>query len=239
MCERNPTEALRINVAGVQCVLDAIRQNRHKFPIKQVVFISSDKAADPVSIYGTTKLLAEQLIQAAATDMPHTTWTIARYGNVLSSTNSVIPLIKQRIVQGQDLELTSNTMTRFVFTVAEAVAFIDYLIENELGGLWVPVIPSMHIYDLFKIYSETYNVPLRLSETGSRGFREKEHEVLNTEYEQIQWVTYEFPVPVRKPDCPYKELVFGQAQKRLRSNDYKNLLSGVQLQQLLEREGLL
>ena len=234
LCESNPSEALRVNVAGVENVIDIVRklpQLTGNFP-RQVVFISSDKASNPISVYGTTKLLAEQLIQQAAVEMPHVIWTVARYGNVLSSTNSVIPLIKQRIASGNDLELTSNTMTRFVFTVKKAVEFIDYLVDHQLSGTWIPIMPSMMIRDLFQIYSEHYGVKVNLLQ-GSRGFREKEHEILNTDHEQLEdaWTTHDELEP------RYKKLTFGRAQEVISSKTVQ--LTKVQLKLLLENENLL
>lgn len=235
VCEEQPEQAISTNVLGIQYLLQYIKHLKPK-NLTNVVLISTDKAANPISVYGTTKLLAEQLVRRAEDDQEyHTTnFAVVRYGNVLESTGSVIPAIRGQIERGQPLQLTDPDMTRFIFTVREAVDMVQYMIDNDESGLWIPGnIPSMYIGDLFKLFSEKCNVPIERSRP--RSFPEKAHEVLNTEHEQIQWVSRKnHPLPIREP---YQELLLGHATHTISSENV--VLSKQQLKELLEKEKLL
>jgi len=241
VCEAQPDEALEINTVAVQRLLEYVMYFKPK-NLKNVVLISTDKAANPISTYGTTKLLAEQFMRHAQSAMGNQTkFVVVRYGNVLDSTGSVIPYIKNRIGFGQPLQITDPTMTRFIFSSRDAVDMVVHMITNNESGLWIPGrIPSMNIGHLFELYSEKYS---RAVEHGpQRAFPEKPHEVLNTEHEQIQWLPYKCPVPIRgvsRQDftCPYQELKVGRAQQIISSEDVQ--ITKQELKLLLERENLL
>lgn len=231
VCEAQPEEAIATNVTGIQHLLGYIK---HVKPtLRHVVLISTDKAANPISVYGTTKLLAEQLMRQAR---GHTKFVTVRYGNVLESTGSVIPTIREQLKRGA-LYLTDPDMTRFIFTVREAVQMVDHMITENKTGLWIPAeIPSMRMEHLFQLYSEKHHVPVEHGKP--RAFPEKIHEILNTDHEQIQWYEREDgPVPIRDSSCPYKKLVVRHTSHVLSSHSV--VLTKQELKELLERENLL
>lgn len=147
-CEYNPFEAVKTNIIGSQNVIDAAIDSK----VKKVMFLSSDKAVNPVSLYGATKLCAEKLfVQSNSyTDSGETRISVVRYGNVMASRGSVIPLFREQKKQGI-LTLTDERMSRFWITQEGAVRFIIGCLERMQGGeIFVPKIPSMKIVDLAK-----------------------------------------------------------------------------------------
>ncbi len=149
-CEYNPFEAVKTNILGAQNVVDSAIDNK----IDKVIFLSSDKAVNPVNLYGATKLCAEKLfIQGNAYVGKERTTKISviRYGNVVGSRGSVVPLFMSQKAKGV-LTLTDEKMTRFWLTQEEAVNFIVECIEKMSGGeIFVPKIPSIKIIDLAKV----------------------------------------------------------------------------------------
>lgn len=146
--EYNPFEAVKTNIIGAQNIINvAIDQG-----VKRVISLSTDKAANPVNLYGATKLCADKLFIAgnAYVGRDHTTFSVVRYGNVVGSRGSVIPFfIKQR--QNGFFSITDPRMTRFWITLDQGVEFVLWCLEHMCGGeLFVPKIPSMNIMDLAK-----------------------------------------------------------------------------------------
>lgn len=147
-CEYNPFEAIKTNILGGQNVIDASIDNE----IAKVMFLSSDKAVNPVSLYGATKLCAEKLFVQSNSyvGQKRTRISVVRYGNVIGSRGSVVPTFKAQKEKGF-LTLTDERMTRFWITRAGAVEFIVNCIERMQGGeIFIPKIPSMKIIDLAK-----------------------------------------------------------------------------------------
>ena len=144
--EYNPFEAVKTNIFGAQNVIDvAIDQKVHK-----VLALSTDKAANPINIYGATKLCSDKLFIAgnAYVGRSHTQFSVVRYGNVLGSRGSVIPLFFKKKNSGT-LPITDPRMTRFWITLDQAVEFVLKCMKLMVGGeLFVPKIPSMSIMDL-------------------------------------------------------------------------------------------
>jgi len=145
--EYNPAEAIKTNIMGAMNVIDAALQNN----VKRVVALSTDKACNPINLYGATKLCADKLFLAAnvysGTDRP-TTFNIVRYGNVLGSRGSVVPFFKERAKTGV-LPITDPRMTRYWITLDQAVHFVLHVLELTVkGAIFVPKIPSMKITDL-------------------------------------------------------------------------------------------
>jgi len=176
ICEYNPFEAVQTNVIGSENVVSAAIAAG----VPKVIALSTDKAVNPVNLYGATKLCAEKIVtqgNAYATDSPARFATV-RYGNVVGSRGSVIPLFKRQAEAGE-LTITDEAMTRFWITLGDAVQFvIDCLGRMEGGEIFVPRIPSMKVVDLAEAIAP--GVPRRIS-----GIRpgEKVHEVLITEDE--------------------------------------------------------
>lgn len=146
--EYNPTECIRTNVNGAENVIHAAIENG----VEKVIALSTDKAASPVNLYGATKLLSDKLFIAAnnITGNHPTRFAVVRYGNVVGSRGSVVPLFKRLIDGGaKDLPITDARMTRFWITLQQGVDFVVQGFGRMYGGeLFVPKIPSVRITDL-------------------------------------------------------------------------------------------
>ena len=149
ICEYNPIEAVKTNIDGAINVIDAAIDNS----VEKVMAISTDKAVHPVNLYGATKMVAEKLfVQANSyTGRRKTIFSCVRYGNVVASSGSVIPLFMEQ-KKKSTLTLTDKRMTRFWITLEEGVKFVVDCIEKMKGGeIFIPKIPSMKIMDLAKV----------------------------------------------------------------------------------------
>jgi UDP-N-acetylglucosamine 4,6-dehydratase len=144
--EYNPFEAVKTNIIGAENVINvAIDQG-----VKKVIALSTDKAANPINLYGATKLCSDKLFIAgnAYAGREDTTFSVVRYGNVVGSRGSVIPFFLKQKESGV-LTITDPRMTRFWITLEQGVEFVLWCLENMCGGeLFVPKIPSMNILDL-------------------------------------------------------------------------------------------
>jgi UDP-N-acetylglucosamine 4,6-dehydratase len=149
-CEYNPMEAVKTNILGTSNVIDAAIDCR----VKKVMAISTDKAVTPVNLYGATKLTAEKLVVASnayAGDM-QTRFSCVRYGNVVGSRGSVVPIFIRQRQNGNKLTITDKRMTRFWLSLEKGVRFVISNIERMHGGeVFVPKIPSTRIIDLAKV----------------------------------------------------------------------------------------
>ena len=173
-CEYFPYEAVRTNIEGPNNIINAILRNR--LPVEAVVGVSTDKAAMPVNVMGMTKALQERLFTAAQLSLPNTRIVLVRYGNVIASRGSVIPLFWQQIRAGGPLTVTHPRMTRFLFTLSQAVDTIFAALASAgKAELYVPRIPSGRIIDVAKALIGTREIELKI--TGIRP-GEKIHEVL-------------------------------------------------------------
>lgn len=171
--EYNPMECIKTNVYGAQNVVDAAIDNG----VKKVIALSTDKAANPINLYGATKLVSDKLFIAAnniAGGHP-TRFAVVRYGNVVGSRGSVLPFFRHLLQQGAtDLPITDLRMTRFWITLWEGVNFVLKCFERMQGGeLFVPKIPSAYIKDFAEALAP--GITLRVI-----GFRpgEKLHEIM-------------------------------------------------------------
>jgi len=144
--EYNPFEAVKTNIIGAQNIIDvAIDQG-----VKRVIALSTDKAANPINLYGATKLCSDKLFVAgnAYVGQDHSVFGVVRYGNVVGSRGSVIPYFLKQKDNGY-LPITDPRMTRFWITLQRGVEFVLWCLEHMCGGeLFVPKIPSMNIMDL-------------------------------------------------------------------------------------------
>ena len=146
ICEYNPIEAIKTNIDGTVNVIDAAINNG----VQKVILISTDKAVQPVNLYGATKMVAEKLfVQGNSYSGDRKTmFSVARYGNVVGSSGSVVPLFKKQKDMGE-ITITDETMTRFWITLDQGVRFVVKCIENMKGGeIFIPKIPSTKITDL-------------------------------------------------------------------------------------------
>jgi FlaA1/EpsC-like NDP-sugar epimerase len=167
ICEYNPFEAAEINVRGTQNCIDAAIANK----VKKLIFISTDKAVSPYNVMGATKLVAERLTIAANTYSISTKFSCVRFGNVLNSRGSVIPIFKKQIFSGGPVTITDPSMTRFIMTISEAVDLILDCARETIGDeIFVLKMPSLNIKDLalamidycHEVYKTPQNVPLEI-----------------------------------------------------------------------------
>jgi len=174
--EYNPMEFIKTNVLGSQNVIDASIDTG----VKRVVALSTDKASSPINLYGATKLTADKLFVAANNYSYRygTTFSVVRYGNVMGSRGSVIPLFKDLAQQGKPLPVTDLRMTRFWISVEDAVKFVLDSLEMMTGGeLYVPRIPSMKIIDLAHAVSSES----KLEEIGMRPGEKLHEEMISSD----------------------------------------------------------
>jgi UDP-N-acetylglucosamine 4,6-dehydratase len=150
IAEYNPMECIKTNINGAQNVIDAAIHNG----VKKVIALSTDKAANPVNLYGATKLASDKLFVAAnnLTGSQDTSFSVVRYGNVVGSRGSVIPYFKKLLKQGcTKLPITDINMTRFFITLDDGVNFVLKNFYRMSGGeIFIPKIPSMKITDMAK-----------------------------------------------------------------------------------------
>lgn len=152
-CEYNPNEAIKTNVNGMENVLKAAIKNN----VESVVFTSSDKAISPTNAYGATKLLAEKLVQAADSmkGKARTKFVAVRFGNVMGSRGSVIPLFKKQILEQKRITITNHNMSRFMMTLTEAASLTMQAAEQSVGGeVFVLKMPVIKLKDLAEIVTE-------------------------------------------------------------------------------------
>ncbi len=178
-CEYFPYQAVLTNIVGAENIVRAIRENG--LPVKQVVGISTDKACKPVNVMGMTKALQERLFVRANLDCPQTRFNCVRYGNVLASRGSVLPLFLDQVARGGPVTVTTETMTRFFLSLDRAVDTIFAALQGaQRGEIYVPIIPAARIIDVAEVLVGDRDIEIQ-----TIGIRpgEKEHEVMISEEE--------------------------------------------------------
>jgi len=196
-CEYNPIEAVHTNILGARNLIEASLDTG----VERVLALSTDKAVNPVNLYGATKLVAEKLVVQANAYRGEgpTKFSCVRYGNVIGSRGSVIPLFQNQRAAGT-LTITDERMTRFWITLEQGVKFVVHCIEQMQGGeVFVPKIPSMRIVDL----AEALAPDCAHQITGIRP-GEKLNEVLMSEDEARQAIELE-DMFVIEPSHPWWE----------------------------------
>jgi len=178
-CEYFPFEAVQTNIIGPENMVQAIRENR--LPIETVVGISTDKACKPVNVMGMTKAIQERIFVQANMDCPNTRFICVRYGNVLASRGSVIPLFHEQIRSGGPVTITTADMTRFLLSLDKAVDTIFAALKQaNRGETFIPRVPSARVIDIAGVLIG--NRPIKTVITGIRP-GEKIHEILVSEEE--------------------------------------------------------
>lgn len=181
-CEYFPSEAIRTNIGGAENIVRAIRELGLK--VHTVVGISTDKAAKPVNVMGMTKSIQERVFATANLDAPDTRFVLVRYGNVLASRGSVIPLFHDQIARGGPVTITDRRMTRFLLALEEAVDVVLAAVENARPGeTYIPRIPAARMSDVAAAL--VGNRKIQIVETGIRP-GEKLHECLISEEEAVR-----------------------------------------------------
>ncbi|WP_214756190.1 nucleoside-diphosphate sugar epimerase/dehydratase [Exiguobacterium sp. s157] len=220
-CEFFPLEAVKTNVIGTENVLNVAIENN----VKKVICLSTDKAAYPINAMGISKAMMEKVFvaKAKAVDSEKTLICGTRYGNVMASRGSVIPLFIDQIKSGQPLTVTDPNMTRFLMSLEEAVELVIFAFENaNAGDIMVQKSPASTIKDLAQALVELFEVKNEIKIIGTR-HGEKIYETLLTREENIvaQDLGDFYKVPVDNRDLNY-EKYFEEGDQELSSEDEYN-----------------
>jgi UDP-glucose 4-epimerase len=183
-CEYFPFEAILTNIYGAENVVRAVREN--DLSVERVVGISTDKACKPINVMGMTKALQERVLIEANRDCPDTSFTCVRYGNVIASRGSIVPLFVEQIRQNKSVTITLAEMTRFLLSLDRAVDTVFAVISNgNRGETFVPQVPAAKIVDVAKALMGEKDLPVEF--TGIRP-GEKVHEIMVSEEECFRTV---------------------------------------------------
>ena len=235
--EYNPMEAIKTNIIGAENVVNVCIDQE----VEHVVALSTDKAANPLNLYGATKLCSDKLFIAAnaLSGRHRTRFSVVRYGNVIGSRGSVIPFFMQKRASGV-LPITDPRMTRFWITLGQGVQFVLESLERMHGGeLFVPKIPSMKVTDVAKVIAPE----CRTEVIGIRA-GEKLHEIMVTQDDAINTVEHETYYTIQ-PAAEWWQKDEFIAETRARavpeafqysSNTNSDWMTREQLAALLERE---
>ena len=184
VCEKQIDMCVRINYQAISNMINDIEVNTDKYKnLETFIFVSTDKACMPITVYGQSKAICEKLIQT--TKIANIKFTVVRYGNVLNSSGSILPLLHNigKDVSKDHFMLTDKNMTRFIITLDDSVKLIEYTIINAKSNeIIVPYLKSCKISDLCNIFSKLYNKPVLL---GAPRCIEKYHEDLISQFESI------------------------------------------------------
>ena len=211
-CEFFPLEATKTNVFGTQNVIDAAGANK----VKKVICLSTDKAAYPINAMGISKALMEKVAVAASRNLTDTTVCLTRYGNVMASRGSVIPLFVSQLQNGQDLTITDPNMTRFLMSLDEAVELVLFAFENgNSGDLFVNKAPAGTIGDLAEALKIICKANSKVKVIGTR-HGEKLYETLCTREEMMKAVDMGdfYRIPADNRDLNYAKY-FSEGEKEV------------------------
>ena len=220
-CEFFPLEAVKTNVLGTDNVLSGAIE----MGVKKVICLSTDKAAYPINAMGISKAMMEKVFVAKAktVDPEKTLICGTRYGNVMASRGSVIPLFIDQIKNGQPITVTDPNMTRFLMSLEQAVELVMFAFENaEAGDIMVQKSPASTIRDLAQAIKELFNADNEIKIIGTR-HGEKLYETLLTKEEHVvaKDMGIFYRVPADKRDLNY-EKYFVEGDQKLSSEDEYN-----------------
>jgi len=202
-CEFFPIEATRTNVLGTQNVIDAAAKNH----VKKVICLSTDKAAYPINAMGISKALMEKVAIAASRNLENTVVCLTRYGNVMASRGSVIPLFVKQIKENKPITVTDPRMTRFLMSLDEAVELVLFAFERgNPGDLFVNKAPAGTVGDLAQAMKELFNAKNEIKIIGTR-HGEKLYETLCTREEMLRAENMGefYRIPADNRDLNYKK----------------------------------
>ena len=182
--EFNPYEAVKTNILGTQNVIESCIGN----DVRKLIILSTDKAVMPVNAMGVSKAMAEKLALCPGLQNHSTTICCTRYGNVLASRGSVIPLFIEQILNKKEVTITNGAMTRFVMSLQDSVTLVEHAIEHgNSGDLFVKKACAVEIFTLFSALKEILGVNCSVKVIGSR-HGEKLHETLVSEEEMSRTI---------------------------------------------------
>lgn len=251
LCERSPLEAVQTNILGVQNVISAACENR----VERVIFTSSDKAVNPTNVMGTSKLMGERLMTAANSNLRGggPIFASTRFGNVLGSRGSVIPIFREQIRKGGPVTITDPEMTRFIMSIQEAVRLvIDSALIARGGEVFITKMPVIRIRDLAEVMIRELapSYGHRSEDIGTRiiGYKPGEklyEELMNQEETRRTWelkryfvVLPAFTSLYRSIDYEYSDVVSSKVDIPYHSGNEKPL-NQLQLLRFLNRNDLI
>jgi FlaA1/EpsC-like NDP-sugar epimerase len=239
LCERSPLEAVQTNIIGVQNIIDAAVENK----VEKVLFTSSDKAVNPTNVMGTSKLMGERLISAAnsSSRRDETILSSTRFGNVLGSRGSVIPIFREQILRGGPVTLTDPAMTRFIMSIQDAVQMvIDSALLACGGEVFVTKMDSIFIKDLAEVMiqelSDVHGFKpddIKIKVIGTKPGEKMYEELLNTEETRRAWeleryfaILPAFRSIYRDVNYDYKEIISKEVSNPYHSDNESPLPKG-------------
>jgi UDP-glucose 4-epimerase len=238
VAEYNTYEAIKTNVIGAENLVSAIIDSDE--PVESVIGISTDKSCNPVCAYGATKMLMERIFIGANMRTDYTRFVLTRYGNVMGSTGSVLPLFKNQIENKKPVTVTDPKMTRYLVDKEQSVNTVFSAYEHGFAGqIFVPVMPSAKIMTIARCMAEGTESEVKI--TGIRP-GEKLHEVLISE-EEMNWTTFDYNHFIVNPMLP--ELSCEQGGVPVDSENMKeyssanSLVCRERIQEILKKEGYL
>ncbi len=181
-CEYFPYEAVQTNVIGAKNLINLSIKNN----LEKVIFLSTDKAVYPINAMGMTKALMEKLVFAASKNVKKTIFCVTRYGNVMMSRGSVIPLFIDQIKNKKNITITDPSMTRFLMSLDESVDLVLHALKfGKQGDLYIQKSPGTNILTLAKALKKLFNSNVKIKTIGTR-LGEKKHETLISKEEMIR-----------------------------------------------------
>jgi UDP-glucose 4-epimerase len=238
-CEFYPMEAVRTNILGTQNVLDAATANG----VKRVIVLSTDKAVYPINAMGISKAMAEKLMIAKSRSQSLTEAILCatRYGNVMASRGSVIPLFVSQIKAGKPLTITDPEMTRFLMSLEDSVDLVEYAFEHaNQGDLFIQKAPASTVSDLAQALKELFNSSVPINVIGTRhGEKLFESLISREEMAKAEDMGSYFRVPADNRDLNYAQY-FTEGEEKIASfDDYTShntqRLNVAQIKELLQK----
>lgn len=230
-CQNNVAECFNTNVNGVLNVLKSVEKlNTLNLSnnLKKILYVSTDKACEPITVYGMSKGMSEHIIQTREWSVPNVDLVAVRYGNVVNSNGSIIPIFQNQSKNGDYMLITDLEMTRFYMTLDQSVDLIKDAIDfGESREIWIPKLRSMKIIDLANIFCKKYNKNIKI--IGLR-CREKIHECLISE-EEFKYTK------TKQGKDEERYVITNDLQKNIFKQKYEscnNLISIKELENLLE-----
>lgn len=229
VCEENPTESIKTNIIGTQNVIEAALENE----VRKVIYVSTDKAADPANTYGMTKALGEKLILHANEKSTKTVFSCVRGGNVLGSSGSVLPLFKKQIEELGEVHLTDKRMVRYFIAPDEAIKILLKTAQISQGGeIFVMNMRAFRIIDLAEVLIEhSGRKDIKVVEIGIRQ-GEKLEEVLVAEGERANTIQLDKDLLLIKPhfsNTQYQSHLEKSEQQLLTKDEIKSMLEKAKL----------
>jgi len=218
-CEFFPMEAIRTNIIGTENVLNAAIAQK----VKKVIVLSTDKAVYPINVMGMTKALMEKIMIAKSRDVNHNTVLCGtRYGNVMATRGSVIPLFVKQIKEKEPITITNPNMTRFMMTLDDSIKLVLYAFKNSKpGDIFVQKAPSSTVANIVQALKEMYNANSEIRIIGTR-HGEKLFETLVNREERVKAIELKnyFRIPINPCDLNYNKYFSEGESKILEVEEY-------------------